>query len=197
MLRCKVLLAVLTKPLPTCSLEYLHFTCAGMNVFTLQQLVSSAPFMTSFSHPTRLFWLLCLICCFLFPYGTKLSLIVAINPPSLPAEKEFVPRFFIVAVWNEWRQERQGLLECWTQSQRSARCCAPAFLYHRMRGWWGDERLFITPSHSLRLSRRCCPYVLLCSHLSVLVTYTLKRTLFCRFVCKSSLTFLSTPNKNK
>lgn len=57
--------------------------------------------------------------------------------------------------------------------------------------------MFITPSHSLRLSRRCCPYVLVSGHLSVLVTYTLKHTLFCLFVCKSSLTFLSTPNKTK
>lgn len=71
MLRCKVLPAILTEPLPTCSLEYLHFTCVGMNVFALlQQLVSSAPFMTSFSHPTHLLWLLCLFDS-LFPFPIR------------------------------------------------------------------------------------------------------------------------------
>lgn len=161
MLRCKVLPAILIEPLPTFSLEYLHFTCVGMNVFALQQLVSSAPFMTSFSHPTQLLRLLCLFD-LLFPFPIRDQ-----TKSNCRDKSTFA---------SSWERVRATLFYCGRFKRVTTRVAratgvlntipeectvlCSGVLYHRMRGWWGGERLFITPSHSLRLSRRCCPYVL-------------------------------------
>lgn len=152
--------------------------------------------MTSFSHPTHL---LCVLCLFdlLFPFPIRDQ-----TKSNCRDKSTFA---------SSWERVCATLFYCGRFKRVTARVArvtgalntipeectvlCSGVLYHGMRGWWGGERLFITPSHSLRLSRRCCPYVLVSSHLSVLVPYALKHTLFHLFVCKSSLTFLSTPNK--
>lgn len=53
---------ILTQPHPKCPLHPLQVTRVGMHVFTLQQLVCSVLFTTSFSQATRQQWLLCFIC---------------------------------------------------------------------------------------------------------------------------------------
>lgn len=113
-------------------------------------------------------------------HGTKISLIDAINPAYLQPQRAAVqfskqPR----------RQSCMGLLECWTQSQRTAQRRAAASIH---AGWGDDEaaRGCLSPCRT----RRVCFVSVVFEHLSVLVIHTQQRA---QVFCKSSETLLSSP----